>query len=706
MALSIGRSSSEVRLIVHVIGGCSIYAADGAAVVIRNRKAQAILAYLALTAGHADSRERLAGLLWSDHGEEQARASLRQCLKQLREVFATSAIDALQTERRDVALSADSVRLDIDDVLGDLAAGRGTDPGTERLDPKRILYGFEGLDQSFDAWLHVIRQRWHDHLVASLEQHLRSDEIEDMVGQRIAEALLGIDPTHEEAHRYLIRAFARNGNVAAALRQYSSLWRLLDEEYDMEPAEETQSLIVRIKSGMPEPEAAVGPSAPQSDGSLRNESPPAQGRPVGRLAPTLAANRRRMIVVDRFATEGIAIHRGYVVNGFRQSLIASLVRFRDWVVVEGSDVDRRPATSQAPHPHYQVQATAFDLGATIDLVLTLKESGTGHYVWSDRYSLDLERWVDAQRLIVRRIAVALNVHTSAELLTRLAAETDVPAAIHDRWLRGQDLYLRWRPEDSRRASEIFRSIIDEAPDFAPAYSSLVQILNSRHIIFPGLRRSREREAEALSLAQTAVRLDPLDSKAHLCLAWSNALNQRFDQAELNFDLAFDLNENDPWTLVSSSHGIAFCGRKAEALARADQALHLGLGVSAIHWAYQAGIRFLCEDYEGCVRAADLAQDAILDLGGWKSAALAHLGDRERALEEGNRFVGLIRSNWHGGPDSDGSGVGAWLLHNFPFRDERDRDRLRNGLHGAGVPVPPATAPRSPIGGGYPQRDSE
>ena len=42
---------------------------------VPTRKAQALLAYLALHAGHAHSREKLATLLWGNSGETQAPAA-------------------------------------------------------------------------------------------------------------------------------------------------------------------------------------------------------------------------------------------------------------------------------------------------------------------------------------------------------------------------------------------------------------------------------------------------------------------------------------------------------------------------------------------------------------------------------------------------------------------------------------------------------
>lgn len=51
------------------------------------RRARAIIGYLLLSDTLRATRERLVGLFWPDRGAIQARASLRQCLVELRGAF-------------------------------------------------------------------------------------------------------------------------------------------------------------------------------------------------------------------------------------------------------------------------------------------------------------------------------------------------------------------------------------------------------------------------------------------------------------------------------------------------------------------------------------------------------------------------------------------------------------------------------------------
>ena len=56
----------------------------GGPVTLRNKKAQALVAFLAMNPGVVHVRERLAALLWPDSHEDAARQSLRQCISMLR----------------------------------------------------------------------------------------------------------------------------------------------------------------------------------------------------------------------------------------------------------------------------------------------------------------------------------------------------------------------------------------------------------------------------------------------------------------------------------------------------------------------------------------------------------------------------------------------------------------------------------------------
>ena len=110
---------------------------DGEPVDIRSRPAQSLLAYLLLNPGTAHRREKLAGLIWPDATETNARNNLRYALWRLRKATETrqpDAPDPLITDDISIAFDAEAERwLDVAvlESKGMLGGKRATDIGAE-----------------------------------------------------------------------------------------------------------------------------------------------------------------------------------------------------------------------------------------------------------------------------------------------------------------------------------------------------------------------------------------------------------------------------------------------------------------------------------------------------------------------------------------------------------------------------------------------
>jgi tetratricopeptide (TPR) repeat protein len=337
-------------------------------------------------------------------------------------------------------------------------------------------------------------------------------------------------------------------------------------------------------------------------------------------------------------------------------------------------------------PQYCIETTAYQAGPEINIVMVLRDDTTGIYVWSESFRLGLGNWFETQQRIIRRIASSLNVQLSTERLMRLAGEPDVSLDLHDRWLRGQNLMSKFDPESWRRAVAIFRDAIRDNPGFSPSYSSLVQIYNIEHFVHPGIFRDLEKAKATLELAKTAVQLDPVDSRAHLCCGWSYVMALRESEAAPHMTLACELNDNDPWTLLSSAHYDALCGSIEQARLRAEQSLAVSPAPSYVEWAYHCTIRFLCGDYEGALEACDRANEVVRILPAWRTAALFHVGDVENARAEAQRFVNGLRSFWVGASVPTEEVIVRWVMQAHPISVSERREALRRGLRGAGLPV--------------------
>src|SRR3982751_22817 len=65
-------------------------------------------------------------------------------------------------------------------------------------------------------------------------------------GSSAINRLIALDPWREEAYRQLMLLLARNGERSAAIAQYMACRRVLAEELDVEPMEETTALYRRL----------------------------------------------------------------------------------------------------------------------------------------------------------------------------------------------------------------------------------------------------------------------------------------------------------------------------------------------------------------------------------------------------------------------------------------------------------------------------
>jgi DNA-binding SARP family transcriptional activator/TolB-like protein len=672
---------SAARLSVSLVGRPSIMF-GGRLLELRTQKASAVLSYLALTEAKQESRERLVGLLWSRSDEEKARASLRQVVRELRAAFEDAGYGGFSAGRLSVHLDPEKVEVDVERIVR-LAENGSVDPLLLNTPDfgERILEGMDDLDPSFRIWVLAKRQTISDRLMRSLGAGLVAKDIAADVKTEIATAIVNLDATHEEACCHLMRAHAEQGDVAGALRIYKALWDLLDRDYGMEPSPVTEELVADIKLGAFERPA----NRLESVGRAVRASSAHPGRAVVPEARYSGAAAKIRLVLRPFQMHGIDNDHAHLVQGFSLHLAACLVRFREWSVV-----DRPPATdvhaSPDSAPQYCIETTAYQAGAEINMVMVLRDEATGIYVWSESLRLGLDNWFETQQRIIRRIATSLNVQLSTERLMRLAGEPDVSLDVHDRWLRGQNLITKFDPESWQRAVTIFRDAIRENPTFSPCYSSLVQMNNIEHFVHPGFFRDLDKARATLELAKIAVQLDPIDSRAHLCCGWSNVMAARELEAAPHMELACELNDNDPWTLLSSAAYCGFCGSIEQARMRARQSLALSLAPSSLEWGYHGIIGFLCGDYAGAVEAFDRAQGVIQTVPAWRAAALFHLGQTEMAREEAQRFLNGIRSFWVGSSAPTDEAVVRWVLQVHPISVRARWEALRDGLRGAGLPV--------------------
>ena len=123
---------------------------DGREIRIKSAKLRAIFGYIALSEPLQETRERLVGLLWSESEETQARAVLRQVIRELRDVFVDAGCDGLNVTPHDIRFERGVIDVDAWAVIHAAEAGNVHPLLLERPGlTDDLLTGLDDLDSSF-----------------------------------------------------------------------------------------------------------------------------------------------------------------------------------------------------------------------------------------------------------------------------------------------------------------------------------------------------------------------------------------------------------------------------------------------------------------------------------------------------------------------------------------------------------------------------
>lgn len=143
---------------IYLLGCLTVIDAGGVNCTPKSQKARALIAMLVLAPRGARSRVWLRDKLWSDRGEVQGAASLRQALVEIRKALGPAADQLLVTDNHTVSFDLSRISVDVFDLLSadneDARSALGAGSGPE------FLEGFDIGDPEFEEWLMLERQVW------------------------------------------------------------------------------------------------------------------------------------------------------------------------------------------------------------------------------------------------------------------------------------------------------------------------------------------------------------------------------------------------------------------------------------------------------------------------------------------------------------------------------------------------------------------
>jgi len=622
-----------------MLGGLSLTAADGRELrsLLAQPRRLALLAYLAAgTPRDFQRRDSLVALFWPELDQKHARAALREALHVLRGAVGQGIV----TRRGD-----EEIGLDSDLFWNDVAAFDRAVAAAEWGEALELYRGdlLEGFFISeapeFERWLEMERARLKD--AASRSAHAlieRSEASGDLATAATwARRATGLTPFDEELVRHWISLLDRLGDRARAVQVYDEFASRLAQEYEMQPATETQTLIAAVRSREAAPPLrapAASPSPPPpSPAPPTRSSPPTRGRPSvwwsaplvagvaailllanpgdweGRARPGARIARIRSLAVRPLADLSRDTLHSWFADGMTEALVTDLGRISALRVTSLGAV--QPFKDSASfrnmvrelHVDAVVEGGVQRSGDRVRVDVRLIDAASGYQLWADRFEQsDRDRFALEDR-VRRGIMAALKVPvTATEKRSLDTPPTSVPEA-YDLYLRGRLGARKVTPAHLTSAIALLEKAVALDPAFAAAYAELAHAYAQRvFALTPNDTASWER---ALVAGEKALRLRPDLAEAHFARAyvlWGPAYRFPHVLAIQEYRRALALNPS----LEDAHHqlGVVYnhIGFQDDAIAEFQQALALDptdrlaeerIGVTLVHQGkYQDALRVL------------------------------------------------------------------------------------------------------------------
>jgi TolB-like protein/Tfp pilus assembly protein PilF len=646
-----------------LLGGFELWSGDGRDAAPPGRKVRALMTCLALSPGKPWPREKLMALLWGDRSGEQARASLRQALAEMRRVLGEPS--PVRTEHD--AISLDPALFTVDAVQFERLAKAGKLDEAAALYHGPLLDGHRVRDSAFEDWILVERTRLHDLAVDLLDRMAAAQSGDAAIAT--AQRLLQLDPAREETHRLLMRLYASIGQRAQALRQYEHCREILQRDLEAKPDNETERLYRQIQHEIHPPPAQLTDAAPTPASPLHDK-------------PSIA-------VLPFHNLSGDPEQR-YFSDGITEDIITELSRFHDLFVIarnssfqyQGEAVDIRRVGRELG-VHCVVEGSVRTLGDRIRITAQLIDASTGNHLWAERYDRDMQDIFGVQEDVARSVASTVGGRVAAAGRDRVLRLSVSALRAYDLVLRAKALILRYNKADNEQARLLAEKAVQLDPTNARAYTLLAWGHFYSYMAWWGASRG-EALARAYEASQQSVMLDEADSCTRMHLGLIHLFRRQYDEAQSEIEKAVDLNPNDSEARGAYGIFLTCTGKPDAAIEQFDLATrHNPFDLSWTPWC--KGIAyFTAHRYEEAITTLKRVRDPINEVRGWLAASYAHAGHLTEARATLEEFLRVAEHDMTLFP---GRRVKDWKSYwhgAMEYRDETDFDHLFSALHKAGL----------------------
>jgi TolB-like protein len=656
---------------INLMGEFQCLSRNGQALDITLAKDQGLIAILLLSEGYSCPRSKLIDLLWSDRSEEQARASLRQCLWSLKKMLGSDHASPLQTDRKRISLDGELIQSDVaeyrkscdsvdsDELLKALTLYRGD-----------LMAELVIRDREWDEWLTLERENLRSKQAGLLCTLIDLSTVDPSAVNLIeyGRRLLELDPFHEQGYRALMLGYAASGQQTLALRQYEQCRELLQRELGSSPAKETHELYLQIKAG--EGDAVVADSPAKND----------EAESLVDLAndiPVLELPDKPSIAVLPFTNMSGDEEQEYFSDGITEDIITELSRFGAIFVVarnssfafRGDSVDIRKV-GQSLGVRFVLEGSVRIVKNRVRITAQLVDASTTDHVWAERYDRDLADIFLVQDEISRAIVSTIIGRIEDFDVDRISNKPTENLSAYENVLRGQKLMHNYTREDYLAACSYFEKAIALDPGFARAHAWLAYFKTNAYFW--------DLTAEALNLAiqaaDAALALDDHESKGHLAVGVARLFRGEHDKAEYHLHRAAELNPNDDLIMIEKGRYLMYTNEALAGAVIVRQAMRQNPYHPNWYWNILGRCLHTAKHYEEAISALKRISTPQFWNHAYMAACYSELGKPEQAAIHIKKVL---------------SQKTDFTISEFtsalPYRDQKVLEEFIAGFHQAGLP---------------------
>jgi DNA-binding SARP family transcriptional activator len=256
------------QLRIQLFGGVEVRSCDASLPSFPTKRAELLFAYLVLHRHRPVHRDVLCGQLWGDQRDALARKILRTELWRIRSVIEPRKEDRgtfLRVGGDQVGFTGPGEAWVDAWEFEECSARSPAGSDVDRLERAAALYRGDLLEGHYEEWCLLHRERLRVAYLNVLERLVRDQQRRGNWLEAIArgQELLRLDPLREHVHRTVMECHLAMGNRPSALRQYDACVRVLRQELDIAPIEQTTRMYRQILEGestVPGPRSASAPA--------------------------------------------------------------------------------------------------------------------------------------------------------------------------------------------------------------------------------------------------------------------------------------------------------------------------------------------------------------------------------------------------------------------------------------------------------------